>query len=406
MQNVKLNKRFLDGLTAKDKQILVWDADVSGFGIRCRPNGRKCFVLKYRFENRQRWITIGILGSPWTVESARATARKLLGEIVSGSDPAARRDFLRNAETMAELCHVYLENHGKRHKKERSWRSDESNIRNHVIPLLGHIKVHAINRSDIERFKFAVADGKTSVNRRAGKRVRLRVTGGTGAANRCLALLSKMFNLAEDWGLRLQHTNPVRGVKKFREKKIERYLSNEEFARLGEVLACAADQGLADLASVNAIKLLLFSGCRLSEVLTLKWDHVDFQRRCLHLPDSKTGAKTVYMPEIAMNLLSKMPRNLLSDHVFPGTGKEGHIVNLRKPWHRIRTAAELDDVRLHDLRHSYASVAAGEGMSLHIIGKLLGHTQAVTTQRYAHLAANPMNEAADKVGAKLASLIG
>ena len=208
MQKVKLNKRNVDALMPRGEQVIVWDADVAGFGVRCRENGRKYFVLKYRFENRQRWIIIGGYGSPWTVESARTAVRKLLGDIASGTDPAARRDFLRNAETVSELCHAYIENYAKRHKKERSWKSDAANIRNHIIPLLGHINVHAVSRNDIERLKCAVADGKTSVNRKARKRVRLPVTGGMGAANRCLALLSKMFNLAEEWGLRDQQTNP------------------------------------------------------------------------------------------------------------------------------------------------------------------------------------------------------
>ncbi len=406
MSKVKLNKRNADALVPQDGQVFLWDSDVSGFGIRCRSNGRKYFVLKYRFENRQRWITIGGYGSPWTVETARTAARKFLGDIASGTDPAAKRDFLRSAETMTELCHIYMENYAKRHKKPNSWKSDAANIRNHVIPLLGHINVHAVSRNDIERLKCAVADGKTSVNRKAKKRVRLRVTGGMGAANRCLALLSKMFNLAEEWGLRDQQTNPVRGIKKFKENKIERYLSDEEIATLGTVLNDAVQNDLADATSVNAIKLLMFSGCRLSEVLTLKWDHVDFQRRCLRLSDSKTGAKTVYLPEIALTLLSELPRELYSDYVFAGPGVEGHIIDLRKPWHRIRAEAGLDDVRLHDLRHSFASIAAGEGMSLHIIGKLLGHTQAITTQRYAHLAANPMQEAAEKIGSRLSALMG
>lgn len=254
MSKVKLNKRNADALVPQDGQVFLWDNDVSGFGIRCRSNGRKYFVLKYRFENRQRWITIGGYGSPWTVESARTAARKLLGDIASGTDPAAKRDFLRSAETKAELWHIYMENYGKRHKKPNSWKSDAANIRNHVIPLLDHINVHAVSRNDIERLKCAVADGKTSVNRQGKETRQAACNRRNGAANRCLALLSEMFNLAEEWGLRDQQTNPVRGIKKFKENKIERYLSDEEIATLGTVLNNAVRNELADATSVNAMQ--------------------------------------------------------------------------------------------------------------------------------------------------------
>lgn len=405
MASIKITKRIADSFGSDGNPSNVWDSSVAGFGLRLRSQGKKYFVLKYRINGRQRWYTIGLFGSPWTVESARLEAKRLLVEVANGVDPAAARDINRDAKTVADLCDLYMENHAKLHKKPRSWKSDESNIRNHVKMLIGHLNANAITRQDIEKFKRDVANGKTAKNKKIKPRVRLRVKGGQGTANRCLALLSKMFNLAEEWGIRDEFTNPVRGIQKFPERKRERYLSDKEITELGQILSNAVDDGLAEQTSIDAIRLLIFTGCRLSEILTLKWEYVDFQRNYFHLPDSKTGAKTVYLPEAAISLLKEIPRMEHNPYVLVGTGEEGHLVNLRKPWHRIRDKAGLTDVRLHDLRHSFASIAAGEGMSLHIIGHLLGHSQAATTARYAHLAANPMKAAANTVGTRIDSLM-
>jgi len=374
MATIKITKRIVDQLKPDGKRRIIWDAVVVGFGMRSRANGRKYFVVKYRFDGRQRWLTIGQYGSPWSVDQARTQALKLLGEVASGCDPAATRDLNKNANTVSELCDVFMDNYARLHKKPSSWKTDESNIRNHVKPLIGRLKVRSVTRQDMEAFKRHVAAGKTKVNRKLKPRVRLRVRGGQGVANRCLALLSKMFNLAEEWGLRDEQTNPVRGIKKFPERKIERYLSDDEISRLGEVLGYAVHKNIAEQPSVDAIRLLFFTGCRLSEILTLKWSYIDFQHECIRLPDSKTGAKTIYLPRPAIAVLQNIPRLNENPYVFVGTGITGHQINLRKPWHRIRHEAGLDDVRLHDLRHSFASIAAGQGMSLYIIGRLLGHT--------------------------------
>lgn len=223
MATVKITKRLADALSANGKQATLWDSAVAGFGLRCRGGGKKHFVLKYRYNNRQRWYTIGMYGSPWTVETARQEATRLLAEVYRGTDPAAMRDHNRNAKTVAELCELYLELHAKLHKKPRSWQSDESNIRNHVLKLLGPLDINAVTRQDIEQFKRDVASGKTARNAKTKPRVRLRVKGGIGAANRCLALLSKMLNLAEEWGLRDEYTNPVRRMRKFPERRLQRF---------------------------------------------------------------------------------------------------------------------------------------------------------------------------------------
>jgi integrase len=210
-----------------------------------------------------------------------------------------------------------------------------------------------------------------------------------------------MFNLAENWALRPDGSNPCRHVEKFKEHKLERFLSETELARLAETLV-EAEQARIELPSViAAIRLLLFTGARLSEILTVRWEHVNFEEHCLRLPDSKTGAKTIYLSPPALEVLNGLQRQDGNPYVIIGAKPGAHLINLRKPWHRIRTKAGLDNVRIHDLRHSFASMAVAGGLSLPVIGALLGHTQAATTQRYAHLAADPLKQAANLTGARI-----
>jgi integrase len=210
-----------------------------------------------------------------------------------------------------------------------------------------------------------------------------------------------MMNLAEAWGLRLDGSNPVRHVKKYREDKRERYLTKAELQRLGAVLADPQTKAMESPFVVAAIGLLVLTGARLIEILTLRWEYVDLENEVLRLPDSKTGAKLIYLNAAAINLLRTMPRMAGNPYLIAGKNPGARLINLQKPWRRIRAKANLDDVRIHDLRHSFASVAAGTGMSLPMIGKLLGHSQPVTTARYAHLAADPIRAASNLIGAEI-----
>jgi integrase len=225
-------------------------------------------------------------------------------------------------------------------------------------------------------------------------------------ANRLLAMTSKMFSLAERWGLRPDGTNPAKNIDRFREEQRERYLSREEVARLWALLNSPAGRALASESSIVAIKLLVLTGRRLSEVLNLKWAWVDLQAGILRLPDTKTGALTVSLNQPALNVLRELREQAgTGEYVIPGQRSGRPLVNLQKPWRRVRHAAQLDDVRLHDLRHTFASIGAGLGMSLPMIGRLLGHSQAQTTARYAHLAQDPVRDAADAIGSELMSAI-
>jgi integrase len=221
-------------------------------------------------------------------------------------------------------------------------------------------------------------------------------------ANRCLALLSTMLNYAERKGLLPPGANPCRHVERFPERQRERFLSEAEIARLGAVLTEAAQLG-EHASVVAALRLLIFTGCRLGEILTLQWDDVDTERGCLRLRDSKSGPRGVTLGAPALEVLAGLSRLDGNPYVLPGARDGGHYVALQKAWRRLRAKAKLDDVRIHDLRHSFASVGAGSGESLLIIGRLLGHSQASTTERYAHLADDPVRAAADRIGARIAA---
>jgi integrase len=220
-----------------------------------------------------------------------------------------------------------------------------------------------------------------------------------GAANRCLALLSKMMNLAEQWGERPDGSNPCRHVEKYRESKRDRFLSVAELARLGA--ACKQD-GAIGPSFLALVRLLIFTGARLSEIQKAQWDWVDFESSVLRLPDSKTGAKTIMLPAPALDVLARIDRVNGNPYIIAGEGNR-YLVNVWKQWATLRELAELKDIRLHDLRHSFASIGAAGGMSLNIIGGLLGHRQTQTTSRYAHLANDPLKAAANQIAGTIAA---
>jgi integrase len=378
----------------------LWDSDVRGFGVRCQRQAKN-YVLKTRLNGRQRWFTIGEHGSPWTPTTARKEALRLLGEVHSGAGVEDLRQGRRGLPTMADLCQRFLDDFALEHKKPSSVRMDRKNIDNHVIPLLGTELVSEMTRADVDAFKRAVRDGRTAKKNAKGPRSGYRggavVSGGPGVANRCLALLSKMFNLAELWEIRPNNSNPVRHVTKYEESKNERYLDGAELKRLAATLAEAEKSGSESPFIVGAIRLLIFTGARLGEILTLRWDYVDLDRSIVDLPVSKTGKKRMYLNTLAKDVLTALPRVEGNPHVIVGNRPGAHLVNITKPWYRIRTAADIEDVRIHDLRHSFASIAVSAGLTLPLIGKLLGHKKSATTERYAHLADDPIRAANEKI---------
>jgi integrase len=402
----KISKSKIDATDADTKDVWLWDTDVKGFGIRCRKQtakgkpGSKTYFLKHGTGNDQQWIRIGVHGSPWTVDMARKEAIQLLGRFVAGENPAEIRDENKRDLTISDLCDTYLEE-GCAHKKPTTVEIDAGRIKRHIKPLLGRKKVKALERRDIDRFLKDVADGKTATDERTKFRGRAIVTGGRGTANKAVALLSAImsFAVARD----ITDKNPVLGVKKYREGRKERYLSTDEMKRLGDALENAG--GRESPGALTAIRLLALTGARRGEILNAEWSQIDFERSILILPDSKTGHKVILLGVPAMEVLTNAIRIEGNSYVCPGKTPGRPIVNIQKVWNRIRTEAGISEVRLHDLRHSFASVSAAEGDSLLVIGKLLGHTNSSTTERYAHLADDPMKRAADKTSSRIAAMM-
>lgn len=380
----------------------LWDSVVQGFGVRCQAKAR-VFVLKVRIRNRQRWLTIGNYGAPWTADKARKEAQRLWGDIRAGKDLAAIRDADRHQPTMVDLCQRFLDEHAYVHKKPSSINADVRNINNHIIPLIGKKFVVDVTRKDMEYVKRKVRDGHTArpVRKKKSGPSGRGVLGGPGAANHVLCCLSKMFNLAEQWEIRPLNSNPCRHVQKFPGRKMERFLSTEEIHRLGATLEEMEKEGSITAFAAGAIRLLLFTGARLREILDLKWSEVDFERRLLVLPDSKTGARYITLNQPCIDVLTSLPRLHNNPHVIPGTEPGKAMRHLQSPWDRLRRRCNLQDVRIHDLRHSFASHALLQGGTLPIIGKLLGHKTPLTTARYAHLAMHPLADLSEATGGAL-----
>jgi integrase len=382
----RITKRSVDALKAVENsaETVLWDSELKGFGVRVQRGDAKSYVLHYRVGTGRgaplRKLTIGRHGSPWTAELARAEAKRLLGLVAQGKDPAGAKAAAKAAPTVAELAVRFLTEHAEAKRKPSTAREYRRLLEHVVLPAIGTRKAADISRRDIERLHQARRATPTE-------------------ANRALACLSTMFNIAERWSLRPDGSNPCRHVEKYPQRRRERFFSAEELVRLGDALT--AYDGSPSAAA--AVKLLVFTGARLGEVLGLRWDWIDFERGEARLPDSKTGAKTLHLPPPALAVLAELPRLDGNPHVIAGAKEGAALVNLEKPWRAIRAAARLDDVRLHDLRHAFASVAASSGLGLPIIGKMLGHSQPATTARYAHLESDPVKAAAAAVAGKIAA---
>jgi integrase len=346
--------------------------------------GKKSYLIQYRSGGRTRRVTFGKHGTI-TPDEARRKARKLLTAVSDGDNPAEDIKLRRKAPTVAALCERFMEEHVPNRCKPTTEKEYRRSVDLFIVPSMGRHKVSDVTRADIAQLHHSLRHIPYQ-------------------ANRTLGVLSKLFNLAEVWGLRADGSNPCRHVKKYPEKKRERYLSPDELARLGAVLDEAENDGSESPYMIAAIRLLILTGCRLGEIQTLKWSHVSGNR--LMLSDSKTGAKPVYLGPPAIAILNSIERLRDNEYVIVGKMPGQHLTDFQRPWRRIRKRAGLDDLRIHDLRHSFASGAVGLGESLPMIGKLLGHTQVQTTARYAHLADNPVQAAADRVSGEIGKLLG
>lgn len=379
---VKLTKELVETTPAGAKDVFLWDSELHGFGLKITPAGKRVYLAQYRnVSGRVRRITLGRHGII-TMDKARKAAGDNLAQATLGADPAAAKIGLRHGPTVKEIGTRYLSEHADQKKKKSSADGDRWLLDKVIYPKLGSEKAATVTKAKIAEFHHSLNDRPY-------------------IANRAIALLSKMFSLAEAWGDRPDNSNPCRHVQKFKEKKRRRFLSADELARMGAALAAAEKDETEPPAAIDSIRMLVFTGARLSEILTLMHEHVNWELGALVLPDSKTGFKTIPLSAPAREILERQPTIEGNPYVFPGHRHGQHFVSLGHVWERIRKAAEIPDVRIHDLRHSYASVGAAAGLGLPIIGALLGHTEASTTQRYAHLAQDPLKAATELIGSRI-----
>ena len=382
----RITKRIVGTLAPGERERVVWDDDLKGFGVRVHPTGRKVYIVKTRWRGRAVKVTIGPHGAVTPAE-ARTRAAEIVSDARAGRDPAAASRKDAKAPTMRELGRRFLDEYVPAHCKASTAAEYRRSVELFVDPRIGKRQVPDIQRSDV-----------------AALHHDMRAT--PYQANRTLGVLSKMFNLAELWGLRPDGSNPCRHVKRFREEKRERFLSDAEYRRLGETLKEIGRDGSETASTIAAIRLLMLTGCRLSEIQKLRWEHVDLEAGELRLPDTKTGAKVVHLGDPAIEVLRGLDGRDDSPWVIAGRKSGAHLTDLQHPWRRIRGRAGLDDVRLHDLRHSFASGGLLVGEGLPMIGKLLGHTQVQTTARYAHLANDPLKAAANRIASRIAEISG
>lgn len=374
----KITKRSVDAAAPTDKEFFLWDDELKGFGLRVYPSGRKMYLAQFRSGGRLRRVNIGLHGAV-TPDLARTEAMKHLSQVRLGADPAGERDRRKASPTMKEFGKRFLEEHVASHCKPSTQAEYKRSVELFINPKLGSHRIIDITRADIVEMHQSMKATPYQ-------------------ANRTLGVLSIMFTVAHTWGVRTDGVNPCWKVKRYKEIKRERYLTPDELARLGKVLR----ESNAEREAAFCIQLLLLTGCRLSEIQKLKWEYVDLDAGLLRLPDSKSGAKLVAIGQAVVEVFKAIPKVKDNPYVITGTIEGQHLTDMQKPWRRLRKRAGLDDLRIHDLRHSFASDALQLGEDLTMIGRLLGHTQVQTTARYAHLKTDPIRAAANKVSDAIA----
>jgi integrase len=404
----RIGQREIRALNANE---MIWDSAVKGFAARRQRGSGITYVLFYRTrEGRQRWYTIGRHGSPWTPDTARDEARKLLGDVAREVDPAADKRKGRHAKTVADLCDAYLADaeagrlltRRKCAKKASTLATDRGRIERHIKPLLGRLPVAAVTRDDVDGFMHAVAAGETALRQKTKPRGVALVRGGKGAASRTVGLLGGIFSYAVQ--RRLRTDNPVHGVIRFADGKRERRLDDAEYRKLGDALRMA-EAAMVTPFAIAAARFLALTGWRSGEALGLRWSEVDLQRRTARLTDTKTGFSMRPLSPAACNVLATLPRT--GELAFAAARGDGRMTGFPKAWARIMKAGGLPaDVTPHVLRHTFASLASDLGYSELTIGAMIGHRGHSVTSRYVHSADAVLLSAAAKVGRHIAVLMG
>ena len=386
----RLNSRTISRRTVEalevEKDTVFWGSELMGFGVRVYPSGSKYYVVQTRAGGAAaKRVTVGRHGVI-SAEKARRRTALVIARIKAGEEPIPERTAKRlaNGPAVAALAARYLEEHVAVRCKPRTRVMYRLVVEKYILPEFGQRSALAVGQAQVAELHY-----------------KLRET--PQMANRVVDTLSRIFNRAEDWGAVPEGSNPCRFQVKYKERSRERFLSEEEFRRLGRVLSEAETCRGVSVHAVAAIRLLMLTGCRRNEILTLRWEDVDPAANELHLRDSKTGARTVSVSPEAAKVLAEVPRVADNPFVIPGKIKGTFMRNVNTPWEIIRERAGLEDVRLHDLRHSFASRALALGESLPMIGKLLGHSRIETTARYAHLARESVHESAARIADSIAA---
>ena len=402
-RTARITKRLVDGSAVEPARYTVWDTELRGFGLRVSPTGSKSYVVRYRTAGGRagtlRQLTLGKHG-PLAPEEARNLARKTLSAVAHGADPAADKDEERTGLTLKALCDTFLAEYAPKKLKASSAEFYRWTLNKHVLPKLGARPVAGLKQNDFARIHSALSASPYQ-------------------ANRTLTILSSVYAWASRRGFVPKGTNPISEIERYRESRRERFLSLSELEKLGTVIRTAETIGLPGSSRTDkrapkqnvrtlvsphaaaALRLLLFTGARKQEILGLRWAEVDFDRGALHLPDSKTGKKTILLNAPALAVLTDLPRIADNPFVIPGAKSGAQLKNINRSWEAVRHHAGLEGFRLHDLRHTFASFGAGAKFGLPMIGKLLGHTQPSTTSRYAHLADDPLRQANDAIGSAI-----
>jgi integrase len=390
---------------------IIWDGAVGGFHARRQQSKTVSYIVVYRTaEGRQRWQTIGRHGSPWTPDTAREAAKRILGHVVDGNDPAAEKHSKRKATSVVDLCDLYLADaeagrlltQRKAAKKASTIATDRGRIERHIKPLLGSMKVAAVTREDVDGFMHAVAEGRTAARTKTTKKRGLaNVRGGKGTATRTVGLLGSIFSYAVRH--RMRPDNPVRGVTRFADGRRERRLSDAEYKMLGAALEKAIGEQIWPAATA-VTRFLALTGWRSGEALGLRWDEVDPARRTATLGDTKTGRSMRPLSRAASEVLGSLTRS--ADLVFPATRGEGRMSGFPKLWARIAAHGGLPaSVTPHTLRHSFASLGGDLGYSETTIAALVGHKGRSITSRYVHCADAVLLAAADAIADRTVQLL-
>ena len=383
MAQGKITKRSVDALKPGERDAYLWDSELAGFGLKVTPAGGRTYLVQYRLggrKGRTRRVTIGKHGTV-TPDKAREAAKRLLGQVADGQDPAEGKTQARKEPTVAQVADRYLEEHVAVHNKPSQGRRARGLVSRHIEPALGNVAVSRLTRAQVKAWHHALRETPYE-------------------ANRALACLSKIMSLAcKDWELRPD--NPCIGVKRYSEQERERFFSDKELRRIGETLAEAEQSRSEFPGALHAMRLLALTGMRLGEVLGLRWEDVDLANGAIRLPDAKAGARSVPLGAPAMAFLAGLDR--AGDYVAQGfEGRPLSTNYVEKAWRRLREKAGVFDARLHDFRHTTGTYAAQAGLNAFMVRDLLGHKTLAMTGRYVERATDPLREAATSVSNRVA----